>query len=206
MDDNRWYTQTALVIAGVFVIAILTGLALGGAFSGTSPSTGAPVPSAPTYLYFTVTTSAATQYDTYYPANVSVPHGVPVIITITCYDNGSNPPPTALDSVIGTAGGTANFSFPNGSIQQLSSLPASEISHTFTVTLPGVAGQLLLGAGDPAVNVPVPASSNGIAPAIVTFEVTFPNAGSRFVWRCDAPCDPYSMITPGFMIGAIYVT
>ena len=174
MDEGRWYTQTALVIAAIFVVAILTGLALGGAFSGSPPSAGSPVSSSPTYLYFTVTTSAATQYDTYYPANVSVPHGVPVVITITCYDNGSNAPPSAFDSVVGTVGGTANYTFPNESTQQRSSLPVIDISHTFTLTVPGMAGELLIGAGKPTVNVPVPVSPNGVAPSIVTFTVSFP--------------------------------
>lgn len=206
MDDNSWYSQTAVAIAVVFVIAILTGLSLGGAFSGGQPTAGPPASTALTYLYFTVTTSAATQYDTYYPANVSVPHGVPVVITITCYDNGTNPPPAAFDNVIGTVGGNANFTFPNEPTKQLSSLAPANISHTFTVTVPGMAGQLLIGAGTPLINVPVPASVDGIAPSIVTFTVTFPNAGSQFVWRCVAPCDVYSMATPGFVIGSIDVS
>ena len=206
MDDNSWYSQTAVAIAVVFVIAVLTGLSLGGAFSGGQPTAAPPVSTAPTYLYFTVTTSAATEYDTFYPANVSVPHGVPVVITITCYDNGSNPPPAAFDKVIGTVGGNANFTFPNESTKQLSSLAPDNISHTFTVTTPGMAGQLLIGAANPLINVPVPVSFDGIAPSIVTFTVVFPNAGSQFVWRCVSPCDDYSMATPGFMIGSIDVS
>jgi hypothetical protein len=206
VSDDNWFTGVAVVTALVLVVGLLTGLAIGGAFSGGSTSTAPPASTAPDYLYFTVTTSAATQYDTYYPANVSIPHGVPVVITITCYDNGSNPVPSAFDDVIGTVGNTANFTLgPNETTQTLSNLSGPLVSHTFSVTLPGMAGQLLTGAGKALVNVPVPASSNGIDPSTVTFTVLFTSPG-QYEWRCVAPCDPYSMITPGFMIGSIIVS
>jgi len=204
---NSWYTKVAAVVAAIFVVSILTGIALGGYFSPPGPASTEPTSALPTYLYFTVTTSAHTDYDTFYPANVSVPHGVPVVISITCYDNGLNPVPSTFANVIGTVGGSANFTLgPDQAPQELSALPMANISHTFSVTLPGQAGALLLGAGKPMINVPVPASPDGINPAIVTFTVTFPDAGVQYEWRCVAPCDPYSMQTPGFMIGSIDVS
>ncbi|MCI4347112.1 MAG: hypothetical protein L3J97_00645 [Thermoplasmata archaeon] len=208
VEGNAWYTAVGLVVALTFVLAILAGLALGGAFSPPPTASAPPVASAlPTYLYFTVTTSAHTLYDTYYPANVTVPHGVPVVITITSYDNGVNPVPSPYADVIGTVGGSANFTLgPDQTAQELTSLPQANISHSFSVTVPGMAGALLLGAGKPMVNVPVPNSPDGIHPATVTFTVTFPSGNSLFEWRCIAPCDPYSMQTSGFMIGAIGVT
>jgi hypothetical protein len=206
MSDDNWYTGVAVATMLVLVVGLLTGLALGGAFSGGSSPASPPASTAPDYLYFTVTTSAATQYDTYYPANVSVPHGEPIVITINCYDNGTNPVVSPFEDVIGTQGGAANFTLgPNATTRSLSSLPIGNISHTFSVTLPGMAGQLLIGAGNPYINVPVPPSPDGIHPTTVTFTVTFPSTGV-YAWRCAAPCDPYSMVTPGFMIGSIDVT
>jgi hypothetical protein len=206
MSDNEWYTQVALVIGLVVVVAFVAGLGLGGSTgsqSGASPPTESSTPS---YLYFTVTTSAATHYDTFYPANVSIPHGHPVVITITSYDPGVNNVTSPYTDVIGAVGGTANFTYgANGTPEVRSSLANGLISHTFTVTLPGLAGSVLLGAGKPMINVPVPVSPDGVIPVAVTFEVVFDHAG-EFVWSCLAPCDPYSMQTPGFMIGSISVS
>ncbi|MCI4340516.1 MAG: hypothetical protein L3J73_04545, partial [Thermoplasmata archaeon] len=63
----------------------------------------------PAYLYFTVTTSASTDYDTFYPANVTVPANQPIIVTITDYDPGVNNVSTPYNQVIGTAGGSATY-------------------------------------------------------------------------------------------------
>jgi hypothetical protein len=206
MSDNEWYTGVAIAVAVVLVVGLLVGLALGGAFTGGSGSGSPPAPVGPSYLYLTVTTSADTEFDTYYPANVSVPHGEQVVITITSYDPGVNPVPDPFGTIIGTQSGVANYTLaPNQSTQTLGSLPSSLISHTFSVTLPGMAGQMLLGEGKPMINVPVPISPDGILPATVTFSVTF-SAPGDYAWRCVAPCDPYSMTTPGFMSGSIIVT
>jgi len=206
MSDNEWYSKVALALSGVLLVALLTGLALGGAFAPAAAPAPAPASRVPSYLYLTVTTSAATDYDTYYPANVTIPHDQLAIITITSYDPGVNPVASPFGNVIGTVGGTANYSLGESeNVTPLTSLPSNELSHTFTVTLPGSAGSLLLGAGQPMINVPVPVSPNGITPSTVTFTVLFPNAGT-YAWRCVAPCDPYSMSTPGFMSGSIYVS
>jgi hypothetical protein len=206
MSDDDWYSGVALAMAAVLVVGLLVGLALGGAFSGGSKSASPPPPVGPSYLYLTVTTSAHTFFDTYYPANVSVPHGQPIVVTITSYDPGVNPVPSPYGDVLGTDGDIANYTLlPNQSTQDLRTLPSAQISHTFSVTLPGMAGELLLGEGKPMINVPVPVSPDGILPATVSFTVTFAAPG-EYAWRCIAPCDPYSMTTPGFMSGAIYVT
>ncbi|HXQ93915.1 MAG TPA: hypothetical protein VN864_01920 [Thermoplasmata archaeon] len=193
-------------MTAVLIVGLLVGLALGGAFSGGSNAAGPPAPVGPSYLYLTVTTSAHTAYDTYYPANVSVPHGEPVVVTITSYDNGVNPVPSPYGNVIGTDGDVANYTLaPNQSTETAGVLPSSVISHTFSVTLPGMAGEMLLGEGRPMINVPVPISPDGILPATVSFTVIF-SAPGEYAWRCLAPCDPYSMSTPGFMSGSIVVT
>jgi hypothetical protein len=206
VTDNEWYTAVALGLASVLVVGLLVGLALGGAFPGAPTSVGPPASSIPSYLYFTVTTSAHTNFDTYYPANVSVPHGQPIVITITSYDPGVNPVASPFGDVIGTQGGIANYTLePNQSTHTFSALNSSLISHTFSLTVPGMAGQMLIGAGRPMINVPVPVSVDGIVPATVSFTVIFPAAG-QYVWTCVAPCDPYSMTTPGFMSGSLIVS
>lgn len=205
MRDDDWYSGVAIALAAVVVVVFLTGLGLGGYF-GPAPAPSAPRSTAPIYLYFTVTTSAATLYDTYYPANVSVPHGEPVYITITSYDPGVNNVSAPYNQVIGTTSGTANYSGgQNLTAGPFSHLSNGQISHTFTVSLPGLAGSVLVGAGQPVISVPVPVSPDGIRPASVVFQVTFPTAG-EYTWTCLAPCDPYSMVTPGFMLGSINVT
>jgi hypothetical protein len=206
MSDDAWYTAVAVLMSAILVLGLLTGLGLGGAFSGPAAPAAPPSSSAPDYLYFTVTTSAATSYDTYYPANVTVPAGVPIVITITSYDPGVNVVNAPYTHVIGTVGGTANYSLGlDHTASTLSALPPDDVSHTFSVTYPGSAGQALIGAGKPIMSVPVPVSPDGVRPSTVTFTVIFP-AAADYVWTCVAPCDPYSMQTPGFMIGAIYVT
>jgi hypothetical protein len=207
MSENDWFTGVALAISAVLIIGILVGLGLGGIVVGApeAPS-AAPSSEQPVYLYFTVTTSAATQYDTYYPANVTIPHGQPIVITITCYDNGVNNVTTPYADVIGTLGGVANYTNGLGnSTDMVASWPPALISHTFTVVLPGEAGNLETESGSPLINVPVPVSPDGIHPATVTFSVEFDHS-AYLQWRCFAPCDPYSMATPGFMIGSITVT
>jgi hypothetical protein len=206
MKDDQWYTAVALALILVVAGGMFAGFELG----GNSASPRAPAPAAPStapdFLYFTVTTSAATDYDTYYPANVSVPHGQMIVVTITSYDPGVNPVPAPYADVLGTVGGIANYTLgDNETPVALTTLPNSELSHTFSVTYPGAAGQQLLGAGQPLINVPVPVSRDGIHPATVTFTITFPGP-AQYVWRCVAPCDAYSMATPGFMIGSIDVT
>jgi hypothetical protein len=206
MAEDQWYNGLALALAVVLLGGLLLGLALAGVFTGRPSSPGPPAFSGPSFLYLTVTTSAHTNFDTYYPANVSIPHGVPIVITITSYDPGVNPVPAPYGNVLGTAGDLANYTLePNQSTQVLSTLQSTLISHTFSVTLPGMAGDVLLGAGKPMVNVPVPVSQDGIVPATVTFTVTFAGPG-EYAWKCLAPCDPYSMTTPGFMSGSIFVT
>src|SRR5580693_10445078 len=141
VSDDAWYTGVAVVAAAVLVTGVLTGLELGGAFSNAHPAAPSAAPLVPEYVYFTVTTSAATEYDTYYPANLTVPSGEPIVITITSYDPGVNPVGSPYGNVIGTVGGTANYTLgTNQTPSTLSVLPTAEISHTFAVTYPGMAG------------------------------------------------------------------
>jgi hypothetical protein len=203
-----------MVILAVFVALSLLWIAgvgvvvSGGHLPSLGLTTGGPPPppnSAPAYLYFTITTSAATEFDTFYPANVSVPVGQPVFVTILCYDNGVNNISAPYGSVIGTVGGSATYNFTNGApSSSMTSLTNGNISHTFTIVYPGAASALEVQSGTPLLNVPIPPSPNGVDATITTFTMEF-TATEHLVWTCLAPCDPYSMQTPGFMIGSINV-
>jgi len=156
------------------------------------------------YLYFTITASPLGN-DIYYPANVTVPVDAIVVVTIVCYDNGVNNVSAPYGNVIGTEGGSATYNFSTGGPPvSMTSLSWGNVSHTFTVSYPGVAGALQDAAGQPLLNVPVPPSPNGITPTVTTFTVVFTQTG-HYIWNCFAPCDPYSMVTPGYMIGSIQV-
>lgn len=197
----------ALVGVSLLYIGAVAVVATGGRLPSvplptTTKETGS---NAPAYLYFTVTTSAATDYDTYYPANVTVPVNQPIIVTITSYDPGVNNVSSPYTQVQGTIGGSATYNLGTGAAPRSQTmLPNGEISHTFTIVYPGAASQLQVQSGTPILNVPVPVSPNGIIPASVEFTMEFSSTG-HYVWTCLAPCDPYSMNTPGFMIGAIEV-
>ena len=56
-------------------------------------------------------------------------------------------------------------------------------------------------------NVPIPSAINspeGGIGATVTFFAYFNETGT-FTWNCEAPCDPFSMATDGFMTGTMTV-
>ena len=154
----------ALVAISLLWVGAVALVATGGQLPSvplpTAPS--APDNAHPAYLYFTITTSAATEYDTYYPANVSVPVNQPVVVTILCYDDGVNNVTAPYGQVIGTIGGSATFNFSDGAAPFTgTSLTNGNISHTFTIVYPGAASSLEVAAGTPLLSVPIPPSPNG---------------------------------------------
>jgi len=209
--SSRGGIPSVLLAALVAVSLIWMGGVAVVASGGHLPSISLPTSSTPTansqpaYLYFTITTSATTAYDTFYPANVSVPVNQPVVVTILCYDSGINNVSAPYRDVMGTIGGSATYNFSNGGPPvTLTSLTQGNISHTFTIVYPGAASDLEVASGTPLLSVPVPPSPNGIDATVTTFTMEFTSTG-HLVWTCLAPCDPYSMQTPGFMIGSIQV-
>lgn len=144
------------------------------------------------HLYLTVAFDPYTGLDQYFPANFTVPANVPVLITITNYDNGSNTIPSGFNQVRGTVGGTETLTNATVSGQAVSSVPADQVAHTFT-----------LDASPYGVNVPIPAADRQ-TPTVVTFTVVFTTTG-QFVWHCEAMCDDAAMTTPGFMMGTVSV-
>jgi len=143
-------------------------------------------------LYLTVAYNPFTGLDEYFPANFTVRAGVPVIITITNYDNGTNMIPTGFNQVLGTVGGMETITNSTVSGAAVASVPADGVAHTFT-----------LDASPYKVNVPIPAA-DGQIPTVVSFTVVFTTTG-QFVWHCMAMCDDSAMTTPGFMMGTVTV-
>ncbi len=157
--------------------------------------TGAPPAVATTgtdHVYLTVAYNPYTGLDEYFPANLSVPANVPVIITITNYDNGTNTVPSVYASVRGTVGGTETVTDATVAQRTVTSVQATEVAHTFTIMSGGL-----------DINVPIPAAQ-GTTPTVVTFTLQFSQPG-LINWHCMAPCDDQAMSTPGFMTGTITV-
>ncbi len=165
----------------IFIVVILVPLALvaGSILTEVVEPQGHVIASSP-HLYLTVGFNFTTGEDQYFPANFTIPADVNVVITITNYDNGTNPVPDQYGVVTGTVGGIATI---DG--QTVSSIPGHSVSHTFSIMQLGV-------------NVPIPTSST------VTFTLIIEQTGS-YQWHCMAPCDPKAMSTPGFMEGIITV-
>lgn len=180
---------SSVVIVGA-ILLILGALAGGVLGHFTAPSV---VNSSGTeHLYLSIAYDPYTGLDQYFPANFSVPVNVPVIITITNYDNGTNLVPAAFDAVQGTVGGTETVTTAAASNVPVTSVPADQVAHTFT---------LITGPYD--LNVPIPAAQD-TTPTVVSFTVVFTSTG-QFVWHCMAPCDDAAMATPGFMTGTVTV-
>ena len=170
----------------VGVVLLLTGL-VAGALLGHLASVPTASGATEVHLYVSVAYNPFTGLDEYFPANFTVPANVPVIVTITNYDNGTNAVDPAFSVVKGTLG---NVETANG--QTVSSVPTDQIAHTFT---------LITGSYD--LNVPIPAAQD-TTPTVVTFTAVFGTAGT-FTWHCMAPCDGAAMTTPGFMTGTVTV-
>ncbi len=165
----------------LFIILILFPIMLiaGGILTEVIEPQGHSITSPP-HLYLTVGFNFTTQEDEYFPANFSLPLDTDVFVTITNYDNGTNPVPDSAGAVTGTVGTNVQI---NG--RTVTSVPGASVSHTFTVPSLGI-------------NVPIPASST------VTFTLLVESPGV-YDWHCLAPCDANAMRTPGFMEGTITV-
>jgi hypothetical protein len=137
-------------------------------------------------------------------ADISVPANQIVRLVIVDYDNGA---PGVNDSTVGQVTGTTNNQMQiinntlvNSTIgssgieikgvQTVSSMPASEVAHTFTVSTLGI-------------NIPVPPLST-----VVTYVTLKPGT---YTWQCRIPCGggPYgtlgAMDTAGWMYGNLTV-
>ncbi len=193
MQRARPLRRPALVAA--LVVTLLIGV-LGGSIVGylvRGPTTTEALPSTE-YLFLTIGFDFATGLDKYMPANFTVPTHTLIIVTITNYDNASNPVSAPANAVAGTVGDVMTIQASSqvaGMV--MGTVPATQVSHTFTMS-----------GGPYTINVPIPAANSLADPVRVTFRAYF-NVTGTFDWRCQAPCDTLSMNTPGFMRGTVTV-
>ena len=93
MSDQHWFNAVALVIAIVVVVGFLAGLGLGRSSppaAAGSNGLGASTSGTPDHVYMTIATNPVNGLDQFFPANVTVPSGVPVVLVFTNYDTGVN--------------------------------------------------------------------------------------------------------------------
>jgi hypothetical protein len=184
-----------------FVFATITGLPVG---LGTSPSSSSSSGTPTTGVILTINnpfdTANNSSTDQYAPANFTVPAHTELKFTLINYDTGTNVLPSSSDAdVSGTVGNcmylNATPTVPGPCVH---SLAAGFVVHTFSFVSGPYAG----------FNVPIPSAVNspeGGIGASVTFFAYFNETGT-FTWNCLALCDPYSMVTSGFMTGTMTVT
>jgi hypothetical protein len=192
MNDQAWFNRIAL-IAVVTVIASAGVATYLGQSSAGSPR-AAPAAAGPGHLYLTYAFNAGNGLDQVFPANFTVASHVPVFISITNYDNGTNPIPMMNAQVRGTVGPVNRMMM--GSMMGGStfwSLSSDAITHTFTM----MSGSNL--------NVPIPPAADLSHPSVLTFVAYFNSTGA-FQWMCLAPCDGTAMVSLGFMTGTVTVT
>ena len=121
------------------------------------------------------------------PATITLPANANVTLTIKNGDDGADPVPAAYAKVTGTVGGVETVAG-----QQISSMSANKVSHTFTVSGLGL-------------NIPLPATST----VTVTFHT--PSKAGTYTWQCYVPCGTGSdgwggpMVTAGWMTGSIQI-
>ncbi len=180
-----------LAIAVVLLVGLVGGGLVGYWSRGLVPAPAAP---GPEYLFLTIGFDYATGLDKYFPANFTVPTHTPVLVTITNYDNASNPVPAAVANVQGTVGGVETMQAASAAEPMvMTAVPANDVAHTFTMD-----------SGGYAISVPIPAANSLADPMRVTFTAYF-NITGAFDWHCLAPCDSSSMATPGYMRGTVTV-
>lgn len=189
MRGRRPVGSGTLVLVGAFVLVLGV---LAGGILGHIAAPPVVTTAGSAHLYLTISFDPYTGLDEYFPANFTVPANVPVTITITNYDNGTNAVSAAFSQVLGTVGGTETVTNATASGAAVASIPADEVAHTFT---------LISAPYD--LNIPIPAAQ-GTTPTVVTFTAVFTATG-QFTWHCMAPCDDAAMTTPGFMMGTVTV-
>lgn len=163
MSEQSWFNAVAVVLIVVVLVGFLAGFGLSNNESTSASSSGGSS-SGPAPFNVTMVESANPNngHDEFFPANITVPSGVPVNITFYCYDQGVN----------------------NATL-----LPAGT-SHTWTIPSLGIKVYL------PAANA---ADNNTPTKTFLTY--TF--SPGVYQWNCMAPCDPWSMLQAGYMIGTV---
>ncbi len=194
VEDQTWFGLVAAVAAALVVVTGFVVLAVGP--GGTAPNRiGGAVATNPTvYRNLTIAYDPSLGDYAYSTSQLNVPLGQHVIFTITNYDpQSSHVPALMYDQVLGTSGGSMSISTAAGTVLA-SSLPPSEVSHTFTVW-----------DGSYHLNVPIPIAGGNAAPVRVTFSVTF-NTQGTFTFGCVAYCQGANMSSMSAMFGTLSVS
>ncbi len=203
---SRCISSRATGVIGVLFVGLT--LAIGASACGSTTSASgstAAAATAPTtvHLYTTILTggminnsNGPAQGPKYVPANMIVPKGARVVLTIISYDDGPTPFPNASSPYLTVSGGTETIS---GS--PITSMSNAQIAHTFTIPSLGINAVI------PA----APARGNGeYMPVTVTFTFTATKSGT-FDWECLDPCGTGAdgmggaMATQGYMKGTLTI-
>jgi hypothetical protein len=182
-----------------FVFATLTGYPVG---LGSSPSSSSPGGTPVTGVLMTINnpfdTANNSSADQFAPANFTVPANTLLEFTLVNYDTGQNPVSSLEATVNGTVGNCIYLNAtPTALGPCMHSVPTGFVVHTFSFESGAYSG----------FNVPIPSAVDSLEGGIgssVTFFAFFNHTGT-FTWNCEAPCDPYSMATDGFMTGTMTV-
>lgn len=196
-------SHLGLAAAGLLALGLAGCGANSSRNSSATTATPAPVAAAKpvhTHLYMTILTGKMIKkpgWPMYYPADFKVPADATVTVEIKNFDDGTAPLPAGspYTKVTGVKGDQVTVTTGTGAQKtatEISSLPANQVSHTFTVS-----GLKL--------NVPVPASST------VRFTFKTPKTPGTYRWQCEAPCGTGpngmggAMMTDGYMMGKMIV-
>ena len=192
MDRPR-RLQWAAVAAVVVLLAVLVVVLWAHGFLAPSHSSSAPAPVVRTFVNLTITYDPMSGIANYTTPFISMQAYTLVVVTITNYDPTASPLFVPWDNhVIGTVGDNETIDCGSGS-QVVTSLPETDIAHTFTVL-------------DPYYNIsiPIPPASAVGHPCVVSFELVldYPEFTS---WGCVANCDNGQMAA-GRMWGLLLIT
>ncbi len=178
---------------------VLAAAGLLSACSGTSSAAKTDAAPAPVtvHLATVILTGGMTSnpgWPVYQPADLTVPKGATVDMTIYNYDDGTAPLPSSM-AMYAKATGVTDLTEGG---QPVTTVAAAQISHTWTVPQ--------LGINVPMGVAPAAAANGAKQPLVVTFSFKATKAGT-FTWKCMAPCGSGSdgmsgaMATMGSMEG-----
>jgi len=185
-----WVVVSVVVLIVVLAVVVLsvTGYLLP---QHSPPLSSTPLPR--TYVNLTISYDNSTGIANYTTSFITIISHTLAVVSITNYDPTPSPLLVPWDNrVIGTVGGNETVDCGHGATQ-LSSLPSSGISHTFTVL-----------DAFYNISVPIPPALSGSAPCVVTFELTL-NQADLTNWGCVANCDN-GLMAAGRMYGVLLIT
>lgn len=191
--DRARRLQWAAVAAVAILLVVLVVVFWTYGFLAPAHSSPAPAPLPRTFVNLTITYDPVSGIANYTTPFISMQAHTLVVVTITNYDPTSSPLFVTWDNrVIGTVGGNESVDCGSGA-HAVTSLPSSDIAHTFTVL-------------DPYYNisVPIPPAPAVDHPCMVSFELVLGYVEITN-WGCVANCDNGQMAA-GRMWGLLLIT